>query len=286
MATAIGCLSGMAGGFVGGFSGAFLQGASLGQSLAAGFMGGVAGGLTGAIMAGAIYGIGQLPIPFLHGPCIATTPSSYAVQQNLTVTASRNWAYRTLGSLLPKVGQIIHGLPNGVLAAGVSGGAVGGSMASLLSLPTNINPVQLQQVSYRTPLASAVYESSYLSFNGNNLIWNDLYSDGTSRFNAMWDAVSGPYGNGHLENGSYTVDNLRIRTEAKFKRNNVGYTVDLTPNFVTNRTDLRIHPCRGNGTEGCIGLFDSASDLNIFYDKLNWYFINVKSTMNLVVHGY
>jgi len=53
MATAIGCLSGMAGGFVGGFSGAFLQGASLGQSLAAGFMGGVAGGLTGAI-----YGIG------------------------------------------------------------------------------------------------------------------------------------------------------------------------------------------------------------------------------------
>jgi hypothetical protein len=184
------------------------------------------------------------------------------------------------------VGQIIHGLPNGVLAAGVSGGAVGGSMASLLSLPTNINPVQLQQVSYRTPLASAVYESSYLSFNGNNLIWNDLYSDGTSRFNAMWDAVSGPYGNGHLENGSYTVDNLRIRTEAKFKRNNVGYTVDLTPNFVTNRTDLRIHPCRGNGTEGCIGLFDSASDLNIFYDKLNWYFINVKSTMNLVVHGY
>ena len=83
------------------------------------------------------------------------------------------------------------------------------------------------------------------------------------------DAVAGPYGNGAPENGDYTVDTPRIRSESGYKSNGVGFSFNLNPKFNTSRDLLRIHP-DGNkkGTLGCIGLIGTTEELNDFYKFL------------------
>jgi hypothetical protein len=77
-----------------------------------------------------------------------------------------------------------------------------------------------------------------------------------------WPAVSGPWGRGHLETGSYTISNCGIRTNNDSKKKKAMsdiagnfWSCNIKPNFHSSRKNLRIHP-DGNvyGTEGCIGI--------------------------------
>ena len=68
-------------------------------------------------------------------------------------------------------------------------------------------------------------------------------------------------------------------------RNDVGFSVDLEPQFQTTRTLLRIHPDGGvNGTLGCIGIQENATRLNSFYNIMSSYFGNVNTSMSLTVY--
>lgn len=80
-----------------------------------------------------------------------------------------------------------------------------------------------------------------------------------------WTAVSGPWGNGSLETGRYTIE----RTKAvegglggSFQdEGGDSFFIPLTPQFSTMRTGLGIHP-DGNvpGTLGCVGIQSNASE--------------------------
>lgn len=100
-----------------------------------------------------------------------------------------------------------------------------------------------------------------------------------------YDAKSGPWGNGPLESGPYTIllDTLQERSEAGFSCSQFGWSVEIIPNFQTTRELLRIHP-DGNvpGTRGCIGVQCSrdAADLLIDLSIYNW---QGHKTMDLVV---
>ncbi|MDD3281537.1 MAG: hypothetical protein PHC83_08205, partial [Bacteroidales bacterium] len=98
---------------------------------------------------------------------------------------------------------------------------------------------------------------------------NQTCSNGKEYTRMSLDAVGGPYGNGAPENGDYTVDSPRERSEAGFKKNGVGFSFNLNPTFDTERADLRIHPDGNNrGTKGCIGLEGTKKQLNDFYNFL------------------
>lgn len=97
------------------------------------------------------------------------------------------------------------------------------------------------------------------------------YDDFATEFDVA--AVSGPWGNKRLPNGTYNASNLRHRNNAAMScPNGDGWSVDLDPTFPTNRKDLRIHP-DGNvpGTEGCIGPSCGADQKKV-YDSLKNYF--------------
>lgn len=69
-------------------------------------------------------------------------------------------------------------------------------------------------------------------------------------------AKSGPWGNGALPKGNYSVGGMRDNRSGSYAcSGSGGYSLDLHPQFPTNRTDLRIHPDGGTpGTLGCIGV--------------------------------
>ncbi len=88
-----------------------------------------------------------------------------------------------------------------------------------------------------------------LTFNGSALSWVNIYSDNSTKIAYCWTAKSGPYGNGHLPNGLYNGDNLRMRTDNdRMLRDGVEFSLDLNPTFDTDRDDLRVHPMAGDGT--------------------------------------
>ncbi len=70
-------------------------------------------------------------------------------------------------------------------------------------------------------------------------------------------AISGPYGKGALPEGDYVGDNFRVRATKAMtvsdSQGKTGWSLDLTPQFKTDRSLLRVHP-DGNvpGTQGCI----------------------------------
>lgn len=99
--------------------------------------------------------------------------------------------------------------------------------------------------------------------------YNSIYFD--NKFvtfqGEKYAAESGPWGNGKLPEGNYLGDNLRIRTHtAMIDPDGFGWSLDLSPQFQTDRTLLRIHP-DGNtpGTLGCIGV---QADARLLYDRL------------------
>jgi len=117
-----------------------------------------------------------------------------------------------------------------------------------------------------------------LYYDGGYLHWLNDQGIITQSYRAM----SGPYGEGSLPSGDYTGSNLRTRTTQGMVCPSGGWSLDLEPNFSTDRTLLRIHPDQNPpGTAGCIGIDCSASqDL---YNKLNNYLGSGNSNINLRV---
>ncbi|KHD87980.1 MAG: hypothetical protein OM95_10635, partial [Bdellovibrio sp. ArHS] len=69
-------------------------------------------------------------------------------------------------------------------------------------------------------------------------------------------AVSGPWGNGALPKGSYSVGGMRDGRSGSFACDGSnGYSLDLESRSPINRNLLRIHPDGGTpGTKGCVGV--------------------------------
>ena len=99
-----------------------------------------------------------------------------------------------------------------------------------------------------------------------------------------YDAISGSRSLYPLQNGKYITDNLRERKDnLAMIKEQVGFSIDLSPTFQTNRTLLRIHPDGGfPGTEGCIGLIESKSRLMEFKELMSLYY-NQHSKISLTV---
>ena len=78
-----------------------------------------------------------------------------------------------------------------------------------------------------------------------------------------------------MPNGDYVTDDLKSRTKAAMLKDGIGFSIRLTPSFLTGRTDLRIHP-DGNvpGTEGCIGLTGSSEELKSFLNIVKPHYDN------------
>ncbi|KWW24051.1 MAG: RHS repeat-associated core domain-containing protein, partial [bacterium F082] len=119
-----------------------------------------------------------------------------------------------------------------------------------------------------------------LTYTGNAAVLNNLNicgangtlsmiqhcDDGNSYVRFSLDAKSGPYSNGSLENGSYTVKQGWQRNENGYRQNGVGFCFPIIPDFETGRTELLIHPDGNNpGTKGCIGITADTFTLKDFY---------------------
>ncbi len=103
------------------------------------------------------------------------------------------------------------------------------------------------------------------TFDGNNFMF-PYPTAGLS-----YGAVSGGFGKGRLPEGTYKASELKRRTEKSMKdTKGLGWSVNLDPNFKTDKEYLRIHP-DGNkpGTEGCIGI---KGDTKYLYNNLKDYF--------------
>ncbi len=104
------------------------------------------------------------------------------------------------------------------------------------------------------------------------------FDDGTSIVLDSFEGVAGGYGNGAPENGNYVTSNYADRGPQSnwynrgMTRDEIGFSFNLDPLFLTNRSLLRIHPDGNNeGTLGCIGLNGDKDELLRFRDKLRGY---------------
>jgi RHS repeat-associated protein len=130
--------------------------------------------------------------------------------------------------------------------------------------------------SAKSPLE--MYVDSELVFDGDNLYFNDRYSNYTSKFRDSWSAVSGPYGNGQLPQGEwvgYSIVRLDPTTQPNFNsysRDGFDFWMRLNPLFETYRKGIGIHPDGGVfGTSGCIGLTGDSDALQRFYNTVSRY---------------
>lgn len=93
-----------------------------------------------------------------------------------------------------------------------------------------------------------------------------------SPFGQSWPAKSGPYGQGRLQVGSYKIGKVTSLASANSNKSftdkkGFAWWCPITPNFLTNRKNLGIHPDGGvSGTEGCIGL--TSGDTKSAYNAL------------------
>ena len=123
------------------------------------------------------------------------------------------------------------------------------------------------------------------SLSAHTIVWRD----DAGNVMATYNGISGPYGNGPLPSGYYVGSNLRSRTAAGMVCNRgtdstVGFSLDLDPQFSTERTLLRIHPDEEpDGTAGCIGI--SCGDAQDLYSALGDY-INVRGNQGIPVTVY
>ena len=87
----------------------------------------------------------------------------------------------------------------------------------------------------------------------------------TTELLGVWDALSGGWGKGPLEEGKYECYDARSLPDDKdhiaFKRDGGAWVMSLLPLFKTVRFDLAVHP-DGNlpGTLGCIGILDYSKE--------------------------
>ncbi|MBI5182127.1 MAG: RHS repeat protein [Nitrospirae bacterium] len=112
-----------------------------------------------------------------------------------------------------------------------------------------------------------------LGFDGGTISWfNDQ-----GQVVDTYQGISGPYGRGRLPEGNYTGQNLRIRRDNRgmiCEDSGMPWSLDLEPNFQTDRTDLRIHPdAPPEGTAGCIGVACSDAQ-RLYLDLRNYLGVN------------
>lgn len=96
--------------------------------------------------------------------------------------------------------------------------------------------------------------------------------DANNNIVASYGALSGPYGNGPLPEGVWTLSNIIKLENNLYVKDGVGFWGLLYPQFRTERSGIGIHPDGGvRGTRGCIGLTGNASELNDFYNRIHDY---------------
>ncbi|AUP78994.1 type IV secretion protein Rhs [Flavivirga eckloniae] len=176
-------------------------------------------------------------------------------------------------SMTAKEGTVASGAIQGNNSAGTEG-------ATFFSVDNNKSPVK----------EFSALSSKSLSFTGSmetfpsnaNKEWasgdvtlTSSYANGKTLTDKSWTAISGPWGNGSLENGDYTTNNLRDNRTGSYANHGVGFTFDVNPTFTTSRDLLRFHPDGGTaGTLGCIGLTCGATGLRDFRTRVNNYLSN------------
>jgi RHS repeat-associated protein len=144
--------------------------------------------------------------------------------------------------------------------------------AIFFSVDANFQPIQewALKTENRLDFNGSMATYSNKQYANGQLVLSSVYSNGKAISNYTWEAISGPWGNGSLENGRYTVNNLRDNRTGSYANFGVGFSFDINPLFSTGRFDLRVHPDGGPfGTLGCIGLTGNANELRKAKQKLN-----------------
>jgi hypothetical protein len=112
------------------------------------------------------------------------------------------------------------------------------------------------------------------------LYWIEDIHGSDTPITISWDAVSGPHGNGALENGWWylTGEEVPADSESDSMTDTCDepntYKFRLHPQFETDREGILIHPDGGEpGTAGCIGGTGCTNSLrdfiNFHLDKIN-----------------
>lgn len=262
-------LSGAASGFASATTATLLSGGNLGDALKAGIKGAVIGGITARFT----LGIGD---KFGH-----TTNASNVFQKSMAHGIVQG------GSSVANGGKFVHGFMSGafttavspriarfeeftnrVIASAVVGGTVsemtGGNFAN-----GAITGAFIQMYNESQFLEKLVYEAKYVNDNRTegDLIWYDRDHKET-RYSAV--SGSGKPAYETIPEGNWTGSNYRVRSEQMFTRHNISFTVDVGPDR-NGRTDIRIHPARYMGTQGCIGLIGPPTEILNFQNRINEY---------------
>lgn len=96
-------------------------------------------------------------------------------------------------------------------------------------------------------------------------------SDGSTEFTDYWQAQSGPFKKGAINEGTWIARKIVSTNEAGMARDGVGWKVYLDNQF--GRNGMRIHPDQlPAGSYGCISLQENAHRLNQFYSKYLEYY--------------
>jgi hypothetical protein len=279
----MGVIAGMAGGMATGILNTAFSGGSGDDYLNAIAQGGAYGGLTGFATSAVLAGIGAVweALGNIKLPESDLGEDFWGTPNYPTSAWSNNWFVKTY--------QFISNIGNGASNASIIG-TTGGFMTSdefanaLAALGPTIES-SLNMNLFPRSTTKPMYTGSSLSFDGSTLTWTDSYSDGSQTIRGTWSAQSGPYGNGHLPNGTYNASNLQKTTTNGMVRDNVGFKLYLDPTFNTSRFGLYIHPMGGNGTLGCIGITESADMLNKFYN-LMFNYLSDNSSITITVSRY
>lgn len=120
------------------------------------------------------------------------------------------------------------------------------------------------------------------TFGGNDIQWIDVYSDGSEKVFDSFEGTSGLEGfYSRASEGRYCIENLRIGEAFKnyyqgvdpapYTRHNILFAADLIGQFPGADPLLKVHPCRGIATKGCIGLTESVDRLLQYLYKLDLY---------------
>lgn len=236
-----------------------LSGQIAAGAVAGGITGGGRGALTGAVSAGMFSqlhgmapGIGKVVAHGVAGGLMSEMQGgsfrSGFLAAGFTQGASQLGLFNNLGDPSTWSGR----------AANAAGAAIVGGTASVIGGGKFANGAM-------TGAFSRLFNDLYLEGEIKIDRKGRAYVDGTATLSdpvtgkvlISTPAISGPYGKGPLPEGEYVGDNLRVRTTKAMTvtdtQGKTGWSLDLAPQFTTDRSLLRVHP-DGNvrGTQGCI----------------------------------
>lgn len=95
-----------------------------------------------------------------------------------------------------------------------------------------------------------------------------------------------------LPPGNYNINSFVLTKDPKYSRNGIGFKAYIKENpydekLNRNRSLLRVHPARYNGTEGCIGLVGNYNELKQAQDLLQYSIMLHKSIpLQVIINGY